>query len=78
MGVKKKSLYIVYISEETSNIGNAFLPPPADGQYGQLGAAIGTCHRLVVSAGWSCLLVGLVCWQAQLHAGIAANGLADW
>lgn len=58
MGVNKKSLYIVYISEETSNIGNAFLPPPADGQYGQLGAAIGFCHRLVVSAGWSCLLAG--------------------
>ena len=37
MGVNKKSLYIVYISEETSNIGNAFLPPPADGQYSRLG-----------------------------------------
>ena len=58
MESRKRTLYIVCISEETSNIGNAFLPPPADGQYGQLGAAIGTCHRLVVSAGWSCLLAG--------------------
>lgn len=37
MEPRKRALYIVCISEETSNIGNAFLPPPADGQYSRLG-----------------------------------------
>ena len=59
MESRKRTLYIVCISEETSNIGNAFLPPPADEQYGHPGC------------GWRVLpLTGSACWQGLWLAGL--------